>query len=102
MISRNGERSMKIRTSLLAVIASVVLLGCTTSPGHDRPSGATGEQPKASQKPAPQRTVETPFSAYFVGKAAPFTSDTEPCPSIACTVEVNVDANCNVSAVTVL
>lgn len=81
---------MKIRTSLLAVIASVVLLGCTTPPGRDRPSGATGEQPLALGKPAPKMREESPFSQFFVGKPAPFTADTDSCSAASCSVQVDV------------
>lgn len=90
---------MKIRTSLLAVIASVVLLGCTTPPGRDRPSGPTGEQPRALGKPAPQMREESQFSQFFLGKPAPFTAGGQICGSPGCTVLVYVDDNCNVTVV---
>jgi hypothetical protein len=90
---------MKIRTSLLAVIASVVLLGCTTPPGRDRPSGPTGEQPLALGKPAPKMREESQFSQFFLGKPAPFTAGGQICGSPGCTVLVYVDDNCNVTVV---
>jgi hypothetical protein len=94
MISKNREQSMEPRTSLLAAIVSVVLLGCSTPSSRDTPSGAS----KGAQRSA----EEASFSAYFVGKAAPFSSTTDLCIGYLCPVEIKVDAACNVTSVAVL
>lgn len=93
---------MEMRTSLLAVIASVVLLGCNTPAGRDSPSAARGEQPNALGRPTPQKAVDTPYSVYFVGKAAPLDATTDNCSGSLCPVEVDVDDNCNVTTTAVL
>jgi hypothetical protein len=79
-ISTNGERSMEMRTSLLAVMASFVLLGCNTVPDRDRTSGTKGEQPET------------------LGKLAPYTAHTSLCISRGCLVIVSV-VNCNVEII---
>ena len=79
---------MKTRTLLSAAIVSVVLLGCSTPSGRDGQSGTTAG--------------ETSFSTYFLGKAAPFSATTDLCASFACTVEIKVDGNCNITSVPVL
>lgn len=93
---------METRTLLSAAIVSVVLSGCSTPSGRDSPSGATVEKPQGIVKAAPRSAGEMSFSAYFLGKAAPFSATTDLCASFACTVEVKVDGNCNITSVPVL
>lgn len=79
MISRFGERAMRIVIWSLVVVFSSVLLGCNTAPAQDRSVAAKGEPPRS------------------FGKLAPYTAGTDPCQPYQCAVTVFVDDNCNVT-----
>jgi hypothetical protein len=75
---------MKMRASFLAVIASVVLMGCTTPLAQSLEKG---------------RPRDISYAAFFVGRPAPFTAGTDTCSAATCAITVDVDSNCNISIV---